>query len=248
MTAALCIGSRRGSYAVVDNRNPLRFFTFFFAACLHMWRWHFSFSKTNNRKKGRRERERRNFFSRASKRQRPSIGLRELMAVYGNMKRGRMRRFSVRTLFAFVSSLVLFLCASTLFFEVCEAAPKAKGKARSRRKMGAVDKDYHLRREKCSKTVEDMPECKGNDVKRENCVLKCVSPECYEELYGSDPLEEVRSRQHTYFTPLNPLRQNILLSSHSFFLFLGGGAGALIRDYSQNSIFSILVTGRAGYE
>ena len=35
---------------------------------------------------------------------------------------------------------------------------------------------------------EKDPECIGSDVKRENCILRCVSPECYEKLYGNDPV------------------------------------------------------------
>ncbi|KAI3918422.1 hypothetical protein MKX01_041742 [Papaver californicum] len=32
--------------------------------------------------------------------------------------------------------------------------------------------------------------CKSSMIEKENCALKCLSPQCYELVYESDPLEE----------------------------------------------------------
>ncbi|KAK9120379.1 hypothetical protein Syun_017996 [Stephania yunnanensis] len=45
--------------------------------------------------------------------------------------------------------------------------------------------------------------CKSSVIAKENCALRCLSPECYELIYGSDPLEEgekdyIRSQEYKY--------------------------------------------------
>ncbi|KAH7687161.1 hypothetical protein IHE45_04G150400 [Dioscorea alata] len=45
--------------------------------------------------------------------------------------------------------------------------------------------------------------CKSSMIEKENCALRCVSPVCYELIYGGDPLEEgekdyVRSQEFKY--------------------------------------------------
>ncbi|CAM6068767.1 unnamed protein product [Sphagnum tenellum] len=32
--------------------------------------------------------------------------------------------------------------------------------------------------------------CKASAIEKENCALRCLSPTCYESIYGADPLEE----------------------------------------------------------
>lgn len=38
--------------------------------------------------------------------------------------------------------------------------------------------------------MEQDPTCVESTIQRENCVLRCMEPSCYETIYGSDPLEE----------------------------------------------------------
>jgi len=45
--------------------------------------------------------------------------------------------------------------------------------------------------------------CRSSPTEKENCVLRCLSPECYDLIYGGDPLEEgeldyVRSQEYKY--------------------------------------------------
>ncbi|QDZ20670.1 hypothetical protein HOP50_04g31920 [Chloropicon primus] len=80
--------------------------------------------------------------------------------------------------------------AVALLLVACETAVpvEAKGKgSKGKRKthLGGVDKEYYKLRDECTGGCTG-----GSDVQKENCVLLCVSPECYEKIYGSDPLEE----------------------------------------------------------
>ncbi|XP_068635415.1 uncharacterized protein [Aristolochia californica] len=45
--------------------------------------------------------------------------------------------------------------------------------------------------------------CKSSVIEKENCALQCLSPVCYELIYGSDPLEEgekdyIRGQEYKY--------------------------------------------------
>ncbi|XP_068650994.1 uncharacterized protein [Aristolochia californica] len=45
--------------------------------------------------------------------------------------------------------------------------------------------------------------CKSSVIEKENCALRCLSPECYEFIYESDPLEEgekdyIRRQEYKY--------------------------------------------------
>uniref|UniRef100_A0A0E0CL13 Uncharacterized protein n=1 Tax=Oryza meridionalis TaxID=40149 RepID=A0A0E0CL13_9ORYZ len=45
--------------------------------------------------------------------------------------------------------------------------------------------------------------CKSSATEKENCVLRCLSPECYDLIYGGDPLEEgeldyIRGHEYKY--------------------------------------------------
>ncbi|CAA7406474.1 unnamed protein product [Spirodela intermedia] len=46
-------------------------------------------------------------------------------------------------------------------------------------------------------------QCRSSTVSKENCALRCLSPTCYELVYGSDPLEEgeidyIRGQEYKY--------------------------------------------------
>eukprot|EP00793_Prasinoderma_coloniale_P001035 PRCOL_00006026-RA len=57
-----------------------------------------------------------------------------------------------------------------------------------------LDRDLGATRRACEDEVTRVadPACvSGTDAAaRENCVLRCMAPPCYEETYGSDPLED----------------------------------------------------------
>ena len=96
---------------------------------------------------------------------------------------------------ALLSGVALALVlASLLLLPFAEAKGKGKGGRSAKRKahLGGADKAYYALRDECSAKLatEASEECTGTDVKRENCVLRCVSSPCYEKIYGSDPLEE----------------------------------------------------------
>ncbi len=71
-------------------------------------------------------------------------------------------------------------------------AAKRRGKGRSKRPhLADQDRDYGELRMACSKRIpEEQPECLDDDTRRENCMLRCVSPACYDQVYAADPLEE----------------------------------------------------------
>jgi len=56
-----------------------------------------------------------------------------------------------------------------------------------------LDKQMKLNRQECEQELErkghDDP-CNAEPIHRENCLLRCASPACYEQLYAHDPLEE----------------------------------------------------------
>jgi len=70
---------------------------------------------------------------------------------------------------------------------LAEAASKSKSKKGPR--GPSMDREYGLLRESCTeKLKQDSPSCFENDATRENCVLECVSPTCYDQIYGKDPV------------------------------------------------------------
>ncbi len=122
----------------------------------------------------------------------------EGMGARGGMARGRRRGLSALALTRGLLLLCLLVALASFAIAPAEAAPKSKGGRGKKRKgsqFGLMDKEYHLARDQCTKDIQGdeggrYAHCAVSDVTRENCVLKCVSPECYEKLYGNDPLEE----------------------------------------------------------
>nr|AAN05335.1 Putative DNAJ protein [Oryza sativa Japonica Group] len=82
--------------------------------------------------------------------------------------------------------------------KVCSAAQAACG----------LGKDNEIREKKsaCYTDVENGLwgwACKSSATEKENCVLRCLSPECYDLIYGGDPLEEgeldyIRGHEYKY--------------------------------------------------
>lgn len=70
----------------------------------------------------------------------------------------------------------------------------AEGKKRSSgggRRGVAPDKLVKDRRRECEGTLrEGVQPCERSRAAMENCILRCVSPKCYDKVYGEDPLEE----------------------------------------------------------
>lgn len=76
--------------------------------------------------------------------------------------------------------------------------------AKSGRPIG--DAEIRKKKNECYFDIESGmwgSQCKSSVIAKENCALKCLSPECYELIYESDPLEEgekdfVRSQEYKY--------------------------------------------------
>ncbi|KAK3244412.1 hypothetical protein CYMTET_45971 [Cymbomonas tetramitiformis] len=71
-----------------------------------------------------------------------------------------------------------------------EGAPKKN--RQNQRKSNSQDKEIRAKRSECDHTVNSWgPDCNtAGAIERENCILRCVSTECYTEVYGDDALEE----------------------------------------------------------
>ncbi|KAF5735280.1 hypothetical protein HS088_TW15G00781 [Tripterygium wilfordii] len=76
--------------------------------------------------------------------------------------------------------------------------------AKSRRPIS--DSEVRQKKMDCYADIESGLwglKCKSSSVAKENCALRCLSPQCYELVYESDPLEEgekdfVRSQEYKY--------------------------------------------------
>ncbi|XP_062213515.1 uncharacterized protein LOC133914428 [Phragmites australis] len=87
----------------------------------------------------------------------------------------------------------------TLAFLLPSAAAKS-----SRRPI--TDTEIRQKKEACYTDVENGLwgwACRSSPTEKENCVLRCLSPECYDLIYGGDPLEEgeldyVRGQEYKY--------------------------------------------------
>ncbi|KAG0563428.1 hypothetical protein KC19_8G030600 [Ceratodon purpureus] len=56
-----------------------------------------------------------------------------------------------------------------------------------------ADRDLGERKLQCYMDIDSGlwgDRCKASPIDKENCALSCVSPSCYESVYGNDPLEE----------------------------------------------------------
>ncbi|KAL6867406.1 hypothetical protein ACP4OV_015430 [Aristida adscensionis] len=68
------------------------------------------------------------------------------------------------------------------------------------------DNEIRQKREACYTDIENGLwgwACRSSPTEKENCVLRCVSPECYQLIYGGDPLEEgeldyIRGQEYKY--------------------------------------------------
>ncbi|KAK9095661.1 hypothetical protein Scep_027130 [Stephania cephalantha] len=69
-----------------------------------------------------------------------------------------------------------------------------------------TDAEVRSKKNACYSDIESGmwgSRCKSSVIAKENCALRCLSPECYELIYGSDPLEEgekdyTRSQEYKY--------------------------------------------------
>ena len=63
---------------------------------------------------------------------------------------------------------------------------------KTKRITGRHDASIKQAKKECARRIDEEgdPTCVATLVDRENCVLKCMEPECYEQIYGQDPLEE----------------------------------------------------------
>jgi len=92
-------------------------------------------------------------------------------------------------------------CLLLLTFALLFASAAAKS---SRRPIS--DNEIRQKKEACYTDVENGLwgwVCRSSPTEKENCVLRCLSPECYDLIYGGDPLEEgeldyVRSQEYNY--------------------------------------------------
>lgn len=76
--------------------------------------------------------------------------------------------------------------------------------SKSRRPIS--DSEIREKKNECYADIESGLwgwQCKSSVIAKENCVLQCLSPPCYELVYESDPLEEgekdfTRSQEYKY--------------------------------------------------
>lgn len=94
-------------------------------------------------------------------------------------------------------SLVFLVC---LLLFVCSPLVVAK----SRRPISETE--IRDKKNQCFEDIENGlwgQQCKSSLIAKENCMLQCVSPPCYELIYQGDPLEEgekdySRSQEYKY--------------------------------------------------
>ena len=68
--------------------------------------------------------------------------------------------------------------------------PTHQGKKNNNRRNQSLDREVKAKRAECEEEMRDDPSCAASAIDMDNCVLRCVSPACYANVYGSDPLEE----------------------------------------------------------
>ncbi|KAH7306888.1 hypothetical protein KP509_22G036100 [Ceratopteris richardii] len=54
-----------------------------------------------------------------------------------------------------------------------------------------ADSEFQRKKDLCMENVENGLwgwRCKSSAIEKENCALKCISAECYEKIYGDDPV------------------------------------------------------------
>uniref|UniRef100_A0A6U4NHL6 Uncharacterized protein n=1 Tax=Hemiselmis andersenii TaxID=464988 RepID=A0A6U4NHL6_HEMAN len=79
-------------------------------------------------------------------------------------------------------SMLAALAVLSLMLPVGEAAPRRGGAGRS----GTADREMRNRRTECEKST-----CSGmQDIERTECSYKCISNDCWSEVYSKDQIEE----------------------------------------------------------
>ncbi|GAQ88219.1 hypothetical protein KFL_004100070 [Klebsormidium nitens] len=54
-----------------------------------------------------------------------------------------------------------------------------------------MEKGVRLLRDDCELSIQRTGgPCMTSSINKENCILRCMNPECYEQVYGLDSLEE----------------------------------------------------------
>ncbi|XP_027335080.1 uncharacterized protein LOC113849392 [Abrus precatorius] len=85
------------------------------------------------------------------------------------------------------NSLVSFVSISSLFLFFCLSPILAKSP------QPISDAQVRKMKLQCYADIDSGLwgwSCKSSMIARENCALRCLSPDCYELIYESDPLEE----------------------------------------------------------
>uniref|UniRef100_A0A7S3VVV3 Uncharacterized protein n=1 Tax=Dunaliella tertiolecta TaxID=3047 RepID=A0A7S3VVV3_DUNTE len=96
------------------------------------------------------------------------------------------------------SGLLLLLLLCTLGTWVSDAGSSPASRSKPTKSGSSFDKDVQRRRNECASNHSIMEPCIQEDVDEENCIIKCVSQKCYNELFP-EPIEdgEVISYQNT---------------------------------------------------
>ncbi|XP_022147030.1 uncharacterized protein LOC111016066 [Momordica charantia] len=89
-----------------------------------------------------------------------------------------------------------------LGFLFSQSSPTALAKSR----RPVTDAETKQKKQECYTDIESGLwgwNCKSSAIEKENCALRCLSPTCYDLVYGSDPLEEgekdlARSQEYKY--------------------------------------------------
>ena len=78
----------------------------------------------------------------------------------------------------------------TLVHTLLRPPPTDQAKKNNHRRNQSLDREVKAKRAECEEELRDDPSCAVSAIDMDNCVLRCVSPTCYANVYGSDPLEE----------------------------------------------------------
>ncbi|KAL5218059.1 hypothetical protein ABZP36_018743 [Zizania latifolia] len=92
-------------------------------------------------------------------------------------------------------------CCLLLLVAVLPLSAAAKSSGRP-----IADNEIREKKNACYTDVENGLwgwACRSSATEKENCVLRCLSPECYDLIYGGDPLEEgeldyIRGQEYKY--------------------------------------------------
>ena len=76
------------------------------------------------------------------------------------------------------------------FTPLLRPPPTDQAKKNNHRRNQSLDREVKAKRAECEEELRDDPAGAVSAIDMDNCVLRCVSPTCYDNVYGSDPLEE----------------------------------------------------------